>query len=189
MKLFAKYVYPNNGTENDHRKNAKAGLAEGMSYVVEALRVGSWSSCVYLEDYFEKSFNTINFEFYDEFGCEVNIYADPRTAELRRAEIYTVEETQARCIIRNISEFEAATLNAHGVEWNYVPGCRDIVVYGGEKAYHDARRLLLTMNETTSIYSVRDFAGKVSHLCLTREAAQCLRAAGCAVAYIADSKN
>lgn len=184
MKLFAKYSYPNVGTDHDRRKNGEAGLAEGMKYAVEALRVGDWSSYVYLEDYFQKSFNTVNFEFYDEFGAVVDIYSDPRTRDFRQAGIYTLEEIQQRHIIRNISDAEAFALSMHDFEWHYLPGCNDVTIAGDEKTFLDAKHLLLAMNEEINKYSVQDLCGNVSHMCLTRTAAQCLRVAGCLVEYI-----
>lgn len=185
MKLFAKYMFPNNGTENDRRKNAEDGLAEGMSYVVEALRVSDWSSCVYLEDYFQKSFNAVNFEFYDEFGSKVNIYSDPRTRDLRLAEVHTADEIQSEHIIRNVSDIQAHILNENNITWFYLPGCRDIMVRGDDDQYAEAKCVLLRAKDMVSRYSVKDCSGTNStYMYLTREAAYALRAAGCVVVCV-----
>ena len=187
MKLFAKYIYPDNGTETQRKKNVAAGLALNMAYPVVALRVGDWCSKVYLEGFGETEFNTVNFSFYDEYGLAVDVYSDPRTLPLRASGVYSEDELEEGRVIQNVSDFEAFALSSNGFRWSYLGHSNDAEIEGDAKDYENAKHLLLSLNETVNAYSVQDLRGNVSHMYLTLPAAQSLRLAGCVVEYMSEA--
>jgi hypothetical protein len=74
VKVYAKYLYPENGYPAD-QETAKKFLEKGKSYVVEDLSVGQSRSFVYLKDFMDEVFNSVNFDFFDEEGKEIDIYS------------------------------------------------------------------------------------------------------------------
>ena len=73
--LSAKFMYPENGTDNDKRKVAEAGLVPGEMYGVYAIDMGHWYTEVHLKGY-KGWFNSVHFVFYED-GEEFNIYNSP----------------------------------------------------------------------------------------------------------------
>lgn len=70
--LSAKFMYPENGTDNDKRKVADAGLVPGETYEVYDIDMGHWYTEVYLKGY-KGWFNSVHFVFYED-GKEFDIY-------------------------------------------------------------------------------------------------------------------
>lgn len=74
--LSAKFMYPENGYDIDMKKVADAGLVPGEMYEVADIEMGSSRTNVYLKGY-EKYFNSVHFEFYED-GKEIDIYNSPK---------------------------------------------------------------------------------------------------------------
>lgn len=63
------------GPTREYAKNA--GLQVGERYEVEDVSMGGSYTSIYLTD-IDGVFNSVQFDFEDENGIEVNIYKDPR---------------------------------------------------------------------------------------------------------------
>lgn len=75
-KIYARFVKPNAGFNNDPEKVSKANLEIGKRYLLEDARVGSWYTQVLLAEAIEW-FNSVHFDFEDEAGDPVDIYSMP----------------------------------------------------------------------------------------------------------------
>lgn len=76
MKIYAIFKYPENGYNCDVKAAKDAGLVVGEKYELHNACVGGFHTDVYLEDV-DGSFNSVQFEFVDELGNDVNIYKMP----------------------------------------------------------------------------------------------------------------
>lgn len=74
--IYAIFKYPESGMINDPKKAKDAGLVVGKRYTLEDADVGSWITYITLSEV-SGSFNSVQFEFEDEFGNEVDIYHHP----------------------------------------------------------------------------------------------------------------
>lgn len=78
--LYALYNRPGAGFDSD-KKNCQSLLTLNTYYEVSVIRVGDWLTDVYLEDFPNKCFNSVNFTFYkkDKKGNFIihNIMKDP----------------------------------------------------------------------------------------------------------------
>ena len=74
MKLFAKVEYLNAGWDSD-KKDIKA-LDSAKMYEVDYVSMGQSYTSVYLKDV-KGCFNSVNFEFYNKDGEQVNIFSMP----------------------------------------------------------------------------------------------------------------
>lgn len=55
------FSYPNAGYLSDIEKAKKYGLKEGMVYIIDEIKIGGWDSVVYLEEFPNVPFNTVQF--------------------------------------------------------------------------------------------------------------------------------
>ena len=76
MKVYAVFKYPENGWNADIQKAKDAGLVVGKRYEMWDADVGSWNTTIYLCGV-SGGFNSVQFEFEDELGKEVDIYHHP----------------------------------------------------------------------------------------------------------------
>ena len=74
MKLFAKVENPNSGYNCD-KENIKQ-LDISKMYEVEFISMGQSHTSIYLKE-IDDVFNSVNFEFYDEDGNQVDIFSMP----------------------------------------------------------------------------------------------------------------
>ena len=76
--LFAKYVEPNAGYDFD-KKNCETYLVLNFYYRVEKVAMGGSHTDIYLEDFPNVIFNSVNFDFFEgEDLTPIDIYKDPR---------------------------------------------------------------------------------------------------------------
>ena len=80
MNIKAIFMYPENGYEHQRIFAKKRGLIVGQSYDLEGASVGRYSSIVLLKG-IDGSFNSVQFEFKDNSGNDVNIYVIPEFQE------------------------------------------------------------------------------------------------------------
>ena len=76
MKIYAIFEYPDNGWDYDKKTAKEAGLVVGEKYELHDASVGGWQTAIYLEGFYDV-FNSVQFEFVDELGNEVDIYKIP----------------------------------------------------------------------------------------------------------------
>lgn len=76
MKVYAVFKYPENGWDSDIKDAKDAGLVVGKRYEVWDVDIGSWMTYIYLSDV-SGHFNSVQFEFEDELGKEVDIFHHP----------------------------------------------------------------------------------------------------------------
>ena len=76
-KLYAKFMFPNSGSERDQKLVKKENLKVGERYLVKRVEMGGYYTSISL-DGFELPFNSVHFEFEEENGTTVNIYRDSR---------------------------------------------------------------------------------------------------------------
>lgn len=73
MKYYAKFMYPNNGRECDREHIKKLGIKKGIFYEVKTVSIGQSSTTIYLKDFPNTSFNSVNFTFYNSNKKKINI--------------------------------------------------------------------------------------------------------------------
>lgn len=71
MALMAKYVRPQAGYVEPNK------LAINEVYPVTKVEMHGYHTNIHLEGYGEENFNSVNFDFQDENGAPVNIFAMP----------------------------------------------------------------------------------------------------------------
>ena len=71
MALMAKYVRPQAGDAEPNK------LAINEVYPVTKVEMHGYHTNINLEGYGEENFNSVNFDFQDENGAPVNIFAMP----------------------------------------------------------------------------------------------------------------
>lgn len=76
-KLYARYMYPNNGYDYD-KLLCKDNLILGNRYLVTYVSMGQSYTDISLEGFGNLSFNSVNFSFEDEAGNFYDIFADPK---------------------------------------------------------------------------------------------------------------
>ena len=72
MEIIAEFLNKN-GYDGEPKEAVNEGLNQGERYLVTNIQIGQSHSYVELKG-FERSFNTVMFEFYDLFGKKVNIF-------------------------------------------------------------------------------------------------------------------
>lgn len=76
MDLFAKVVTLEGGYSSDEKKIRRSGYQIGDMFEVESIDMGQSYTTIYdAKD--GNGYNSVYFEFYDEYGVEVDIYNDP----------------------------------------------------------------------------------------------------------------
>lgn len=74
MTIYAKLTHPENGYDSDR---ARVSVLDTLgTYKLRDASVGQSHTNIYLEG-FKNSFNSVQFDFYDEYGNEVNIFRMP----------------------------------------------------------------------------------------------------------------
>ena len=76
MKIYAIFEHPEAGWDADIKTAKESGLVVGEKYELYDASVGSWQTDIYLEGFYDV-FNSVQFEFVDELGNEVDIYKMP----------------------------------------------------------------------------------------------------------------
>lgn len=74
--IYVKITNPNAGSEFD-RCNIREYLDEGKIYPLDSVTMGRCHTNIYLKDFPNKKFNSVNFTFYEN-DIEINIYKDKR---------------------------------------------------------------------------------------------------------------
>lgn len=74
--LYAKYVDPQCGFEEDKLRCRKYLILNEL-YEVDEIHMGQSKTDVFLKEV-PGTFNSVNFDFYDEFGKAIDIYSDSR---------------------------------------------------------------------------------------------------------------
>lgn len=76
--LFAKYVNPNAGYDFD-KQTVRKYLTIDFYYKVKEISMGGSHTNIYLEDFPDVIFNSVNFDFFEgEDLVPIDIYEDPR---------------------------------------------------------------------------------------------------------------
>lgn len=76
--LYAKFMHPNNGWENDVKRAKEAELKVGERYKVDWISMGGFCTSIFLMDFKNAHFNSVQFDFEEEDGTPVDIYNDSR---------------------------------------------------------------------------------------------------------------
>lgn len=74
--LYAVFEHSEEGWDYD-KKLCKELLMEGKTYLVEAIEMDRSSTKIYLKDFPDNFFNSVNFEYYED-GERINIYKNPK---------------------------------------------------------------------------------------------------------------
>ena len=74
--IYAKCVTLEAGYDSDQERFNQSGIKVGDIIPLYTAEVDSWSSKVWLDGY-DKPFNSVFFDYFDEDGNEYDIYSDP----------------------------------------------------------------------------------------------------------------
>lgn len=75
-KIYARFVWPDAGYEDDQQKVKDAGLELNQRYVLADAKVYQSSTDVWIEEH-EECFNSVHFEYENEVGEAICIYDMP----------------------------------------------------------------------------------------------------------------
>lgn len=76
MTLYARYVEPDAGYKFD-RENCQRYLTLYERYLVDYVDMGQSFTTIGLAEFPKVAFNSVNFDFFDEFNNPHDIYKDP----------------------------------------------------------------------------------------------------------------
>lgn len=74
MKYFVKFLN-SNGYDGESEECVNLGMVEDTLYEMDYLDIGDFRSRVYIKG-FEKGFNSVMFNFYDEEENEIDIFSE-----------------------------------------------------------------------------------------------------------------
>ena len=77
MNLYARYIEPDAGYPFD-KENCQRYLTLYDKYLVKYVDMGQSYTSIVLEQFPNITFNSVNFDFFDEFNNPHDLYKDPK---------------------------------------------------------------------------------------------------------------